>query len=162
MSGIDIGMEEAHGDRFGLEAGDLVAHRRDLGFAQWQNFLAPGTHALISFDDHPAPYQRSRAPEEDVIGLGTIAARDEIGIARARGGDENRTCAGLLDQRVDRDRRAVHESLAYAEIDAALRQAILNAKREIFRRGRALGVAQLAALIVEVDEVCKCAANVER
>ena len=97
--------------------------------------------------------QRLVAVEEQIVGLGPVAAADDIDVAGAAGDDEAGLGAGALDQRIDGDGRAVDQLVDGGGLKPALADAVEDPLGQLMRRREALGLDEFAGLVVEADEV---------
>src|SRR6185437_3660918 len=102
-----------------------------------------------------------RPLEQEIIGLGAVAAADAVDVARALGHHQRRARAVALDGGVDRDRRAVNEGVGRVDRQMALGQGLADADREIVRRGRGFRVMDRAGGKIEGDEIGEGAADIE-
>ena len=71
--------------------------------------LAGGKHAFLDLARELPRHQRAVLVEEKVVGLRPVAAADDVDVARAARDHEAGLGALALDQRVDRDGRAVDQ-----------------------------------------------------
>ena len=113
-------MEEADRDRLDALGGEEAAGLLDAGAVERLVHLARGEHALVDLARVAARHQRLVPVEEEIVGFGPVAAADDVDVARAGGDDEAGLRALALDQRVDRDGRAVDELVDRAGVEAAL------------------------------------------
>src|ERR1700722_19017018 len=108
-----------------------------------------------------ARHQRPVTVKQKIIGLGPVAAADDIDVAGAGGDDQSGLGASALDQRVDGGGRAVNELVDRARGQAAFVEAVDDALNQIVRRGQALGVEKAPGLAVESDEIRKGATDID-
>ena len=134
---------------------------RDARFVQRPEHLARAGDALVDLAGEMARHQRLVAMEEQIVGFGAIAAADDVDVARAAGDDQSGFGALALDQRIDRDGRAVDQLVDGAGLDAALADAVENALGELVRRRQAFGLDEPARLVVEADKVGEGSADVD-
>jgi hypothetical protein len=106
-------------------------------------------------------HQRAVPVKEKIIGLGAVAAADDVNVAGAGGDDEAGLGAGALDQSIDGDGRAVDQLIDGAGGQAALAQTIDNALDQIGRCREALGVDEASGTVVEPNQIGKRAANID-
>ncbi len=107
--GIDVGVQEADRDRLHAFGGERAAGLRDAATVERHVHLAGAQQPLVDLAREMARHQRPVAVEQQVIGLGPVAAADDVHVARAAGDDQAGLGAGSLDQRVDGDGRAVDQ-----------------------------------------------------
>ncbi len=100
--------------------------------------------------------------EQEVIGLGAVAAADGIDVAGAARHDQAGQGAFALDQGVDGDGRAVNELVDGGGLQAAFVEAIDDALDQVGRRSQALGLHKGAFGLIESDEIRERSANIDR
>ncbi len=159
--GVGVGMEKADRDRV-----DTLARERGVGLAhavavEALQHLAGGIEPLGDLDRAVARHQRARAVEEEIVGLGPVAAADDVDIARAARHEEADRGALALDQRVDGDGRAVDQRGDAGRRKVCFADAIDDAVHGIARRRGCLGVMDAAGRIVESDEIGKSTADID-
>ena len=71
--------------------------------------LAGAEHSFGDLDGEMARHQRLVALEQQIIGFRPVAAADGVDVAGAFGDDQRRFGALALDQRIDRDGRAMDQ-----------------------------------------------------
>ena len=123
--------------------------------------VAGGEHALVDLARELARHQRAVAVEQEVVGLGAVAAADDVDVAGAAGDDQAGLGALALDQRVDGDGRAVDQLVDRGRFDAALVQAVDDALHELGGRGQALGLHECAGLGIEAEQVGEGSSDVD-
>jgi hypothetical protein len=165
---VEVGEEEADGDRLdalvaqvlGGDADGVLVERREDRAGRWQQPLRHGA-AELALD------QRPRLPGDvllDRVVVGALVAADVDDVAEALGGDHPRLRALVLEDRVGRDRGAVHHQVDFGGADAAGGAEVADAAGD--RRGDVLAAADLhhldpVGVVVEVDEVGEGAADVD-
>jgi hypothetical protein len=82
--------------------------------------------------------------EEQVVGVGPVHAADLVDVAEALGDQQRGVGARALQQRVDRDGRAVQEQVAVAQVDVGAVQGGLDAVDQRAVGGQRLAEQQLA------------------
>ena len=162
MFGVRVRVQEAHRDRLnalGLQRFARLRHARllDRGLD-----LAATQHSLRDLQREPPRHQRAVAMEEQVVGLRAIAAADDVNVTCTTGNHQGGPGALALDQRVDRDRRAVDQLRDRAGFHAALLEAVDHAVSQLGRRGQALGLEERPRLLVETDQIGECSAYINR
>ena len=160
--GIDVGVQEAHRDRLDALGFERRARLGDAALLQRLVHLAGGEQALLRLVGEPARHQRPVAVEEQVVGLRPVAAADDVDVARAARHHQAGLGALALDQRVDRDGRAVDQLVDVGGVEPALADAVDDALHELRRRGQALGLDERAGPVVEPDQVGERPADVDR
>jgi len=158
--GIGIGVQEADRDRFHARIGQRAARILDAGALERRMNLAGGEHAFLGLQGETAGHQRTMLVEQKIIGLGPIAAADDVNVAGAARHDQASGSALALDQRVDGDGRAVNELVD--GLKPALVQAIDDALNQVGRRGQALGLHECARRLLEADEIRERSADIDR
>ena len=107
-----------------------------------------------------ARHERCRLRVIQVVNIRAIRAADLQDIAESVGRDQRRLDAFAFGQRVDNDRRAVHEEVRDGEVQTRLLDSVDDAGRIIRRSRGCLGDPDRPGLIVEVHQVRKGAADV--
>ena len=160
--GIDVGVEEAHRDRFHALGAQHGAGLFDARTIERLTHLAGAHHPLLGLAGQSPRYQWTMAVEQQVVGLRAVAATDDVDVARPAGDDQAGLGALALDQRIDGDGRAVDELVDRRDLDPALPDAIDDALYQVGRRGQALGLHEAPNRIVEPDQVGERAADIHR
>jgi hypothetical protein len=124
--------------------------------------LAGGEQPLGHLPREMPRHQRSVAVEQKVIGLGPVAASDNVNIAGAARNDQPGLGALALDQGIDRCGRAVDQFADVGGCNPALADAVDHALHQMRRRGQAFGVDETAGPRVEADQIGEGSANVHR
>src|SRR5262249_4840978 len=106
-------------------------------------------------------HQRAVLVEQEVVGLGPVAAADDVNVAGAAGDHQGGLGALALDQRVDRDGRTVDQFVDSANLDPALGEAVYDALYEVRRRRQGLGLDECLGLFVEAEQVGECSADID-
>ena len=159
--GVDVGVQEADRDRLDAFSLQRAARRLDVAELQLAVHLAGAEHSLIDLDGEMARHQRPVALEQQIVGFRPVAAADGVDVAGALGDDQRRLGALALDQRVDRDGRAVDQFVDGAGFESALADAIDDALDQMRRRRQALGLDEALGAVVEPDQIGECAANID-
>ena len=123
--------------------------------------VAGGEHALVGLEGEAAGHQRAMLVEQEIVGLGPVAAADDVDVAGAARHDQAGRGALALDQRVDGDGRAVDELVDGGGLEPALVQAIDDALHQVGRRGQALGLHEGAGRLIEADEIRERSADID-
>ncbi len=160
--GIDVGVQEAHRHRLDVVLGEHAAGVRDAGAIERHVRLARAQQTLIDLARELARHQRPMAVKEQVVGLGPVAAADDVDVAGAAGDDEPGLGPFALDQRVDRDGRAVDQLVDGGGRKSALADAVDDALHEMCGGGQALGLDEPSGRVVEPDQVGEGAPDVDR
>jgi hypothetical protein len=105
--GVAIAIEEQHGRRLDAERAEPPGERGQLGLVERTFHFAVRQHPLLDLEAKRALDQRHVFLEVEIIGVRPIDPPDLIDVTKALGDDERRAGAGALQDRVDRDRRAV-------------------------------------------------------
>ena len=122
--------------------------------------LAVGERALVRLEAQRALHQRLMLLEEQVVGVGPVDAADLVDVAETFGRDQRGPRAGPLQDRVDRDGRAVQEQSGIGIGGCGLLDPRGNALHEMVRRGERLAEAQPSGLVVEDRDIGERAADV--
>ena len=161
--GMGVGVQQA--DRDGLDAVALAGRRRPArgpSRSSGTSTRAVAVDALAHLEAMAPRHERRGLARDEVVHVGTVAAADLEHVAEPRRGHERRARARALGERVDHDRRAVHELLDLGRLDLARGDHVEHALREVARRRRDLRDPHLAGLPVDDDEVGERAADVGR
>ena len=115
-------------DRHGLHAKlvDPACQRRDLPIVERTFDLARRQHALAHLETQRALHQGFVFLEEEVVGIGPVDPADLVDVAKALGGDQRGLGTGPLEDRVDRDRRAMQEQTGIRKPGAGFGDAALD------------------------------------
>ena len=159
--GIGIGMEKAHRHRIDALARQLGAGGAHAFAAQALAHLARGIKPLVDLERQVPRHQRARAVEEEVVGLGPVAAADHVDVARAARDEEADLGALALDQRVDGDGRTVDQGFEMARVEPGLADRFDDAVHRIARRGQRLGMMDPSGTGIERDEIGEGAADID-
>ena len=160
--GIGVGVQKAHRDRlypFGREG---AARRGNAGRIEWHMDFARAEQALIDLAREMARHQRPEAMKEEVVGFRAVAAPDDVDVTGAAGDNQAGLGALALDQRIDRDGRAMDQLVHGRGSKSALVDAVDDSLRELRGRGEALGLHELLAGIIEADEIGEGAPDIDR
>ena len=160
VRGVGVAVDEQ--DRAGLDAAllELDAERGDLRLVERLLDLAVREHALVDLEPQRALDQRHVLLEEQVVGVRPVDAADLVDVAEAVGDQQRGLGAGALQDRVDRDRRAVQEQSRRAIVAAGLLDAAVDAVDQPLRRRQRLAEGQRAGLVVEHRDVGEGAADI--
>jgi hypothetical protein len=123
-------------------------------------YLSGRINALVHLEREPARHQWLRPLEEQIIGIGPVAAADVIDIARALCDDQRDLRALALDQGVDGDGRAVDQRADRIRLKLDLVQAIDDPFDRLPRCGQALGLEETARRLIESNEIGECPSNI--
>ena len=151
--GIDVGVQEAHRDRLDAFGRQHAAGVGDAGAVERHVHLARAQQPFVDLAGEMARHQRSVAVKQQVIGLGPVAAADDVDVARAAGDDQPGLGALALDQRVDGDGRAVDQLVDGGRRKAALPDAVDDALHQVRRRRQALGLHEAPDGVIEPDQI---------
>ncbi len=162
MGRIEIGVQKAHRDRLDAFGGKQIARCLDARAVKRLMLLAGGEQALFHLARQPPRHQRPVLVEQEVVGLGPVAAADDVDVAGAARDDQGGLGAVTLDQRIDGDGRAMDQFVNGRGLDAALAQAVDDALHQMRRRGQAFGLHELLRLFIEADEIGESSANIDR
>jgi hypothetical protein len=158
---VAVRMQQQHGhglDRLPLQLARQFAHR---AFVQRLVRAAVGAQPLGHLEAQRALDQRLVLVEEQVVGVGPVHAADLVDVAEALGDQQRGIGARALQQRVDRDGRAVQEQVAVAQVDVGAVQGGLDAVDQRAVGGQRLAEQQLARGLVERGHVGEGAADVD-
>ncbi len=108
-----------------------------------------------------ARHERARPMKKKVVGLGPIAAADDVNVARAARDDQADGRAFALDQRVDGDGRAVDQVVDRFWVEACLVNAIDDAFDRIGGVVRLLACWMRSRALVEGDQIGERAADID-
>jgi hypothetical protein len=109
VRGIDVGVDQADGQRVEALVGQAGQHSLGLGLVQLSADRPVGVDALVDLDPEPPRHQGRRPPPGEVVHRRARFAPDvQLVTESARGHDRDAT-ALALQQRVGRDRRAVEQ-----------------------------------------------------
>ena len=161
MARVGVGVQQADRDRLDPLLGERPGAGFHLGPVQRREHVPAGLHALVDLEGQAARDQRAGPVEKEVVGFRPIAAADDVNIARPARHQQRGLRPGPLDERVDRDRRAVDQQSNRVDIEPALADAIDDAPGEIVRRGQAFRVEVPAARRVEPDQVGERTADID-
>jgi hypothetical protein len=158
-----IAVREQKDDRHRLDAvGEKLpgggAHGR---LVERHEHLAGRGQPLRDLVGAAARHQRLRAPVEHVVHLQEVAATDLEDIAKPLGRDEARARPLVLEERVDPDRGPVDDEPTVRQLHSGLIDAAKDALEKLARRAEGLGGHHGARGLVERDEVCERAADVD-
>ena len=161
VRGIAVGVQQQHGHRLDVLAGQLTRQRAHRRLVERLVRAAVGAQPLGHFKTQRALDQGRVLVEEQVVGIGAIDAADLVDVAKAFGNQERGPGASALQQRVDGNRRAMQEELAFAQIDVRAVERALDPVDQFAMRRQRLAEQQLAAGLVERGHVGERAANVD-
>ena len=160
MSGVRIGVQEMHDDRLAARAFQALARDPHGLFVKRHHHLAGRIHPLGHFEPEGAG-DDGRELALHAIGLGTRPAAQFQHVAKAFGRHQTGPRQLALQHGVGRGRGAVHDQVHRARVDPGLLESGQNAKGLILGRRGHLGQPHLARGGVDLDEVGKCAADID-
>ena len=159
--GVDVGVQEADGDRLDPVGAQRGAGFGDAGAIERHVHLARAQQPLVDLAREVARHQRPVTVKEQAISLRPVAAADDVYVARAAGDHEAGLGAFSLDQRVDGDGRAVDQLVDGGGGKSALADAVDDALPELRRGGEALGLHEATVGVVEPDQIGEGASDID-
>ncbi len=120
VRGVGVGMDERHRDGFDPLLVQPLGDRPDGCLVEGETHLAVHVHALRHGEAKAAADHRPGLLDEDVVLVEPALVGDLDDVAEALGGDQGDPGALALDDRVRRQRGAVHEHLDVGECAACL------------------------------------------
>jgi hypothetical protein len=123
--------------------------------------LTGAEHPLYNLAGEMARHQWPMAMKEQVIGFRSIAATDDVDVARTGRDHESGLRAGALNQRIDRDGRTVDQFVDRPCVKSAPADAVDNALYQLVWRCQALGLSETTRRVVETDQVGESAVDVD-
>ena len=147
MRRIGVGMEQADRDAFDAGVFERADRCRRRVFVERRQHLAGGIEPLVHFQAQIARHQRHRPFEKQIVALRPVAPADLVNIAKPFGRDQPGARAFVLEHGVDRHGRAVHEETRAGDVDIGAFQTIVDAARQIVRRGQRLAAKHLAVVV---------------
>src|SRR5262245_56200147 len=160
VRGIAVAVKEEDRDRVDALRGDDLARALELGLGERPQHLARARHPLVDLEAERALDERHVLAEEEVVCLRAVDAPDLVDVAEAAGRDERSPSAVPLEERVDRDRRAVEEEVRSLERPARLPEAGADAAHDTVIRRQRLAEEERAVRLVEDGDVGERAADV--
>ena len=156
-----IGVRVQQTNRDALHAGlfERADGCRRRCFVERRQHLARRVEPLVYFEAQIPRHQRHRPFEEQIVAFRPIAAADFINVAKPFGRDQPRARAFALEHGVDRHRRAMHEKARAGDIDIGALQTIVNAARQIVRRGQRLA-AKYLPIVIDGNKIGKRSAYI--
>ena len=124
--------------------------------------FARAEQALVDLAREMARHQRAVAMKEEVVGFRAVAAADDVDVTGAAGDDQAGLRALALDQRIDRDGRAMDQLVHGRGGKPTLVDAVDDSLRELRGRGEALGLHESLGGIIEADEIGEGAPDIDR
>jgi hypothetical protein len=161
VSRIAVGVEEQHRDRLDALAAQLARQLAHRGLVERLVRAAVGAQPLGHLEAQRALHERRVLVEEQVVRVRPVDAADLVDVAEALGDEERRPGPVALEQRVDRDRRAVQEQVAVAPVDLRAVDRVLDAVDELAVGRERLAEQEAAARLVERGHVGERAADVD-
>ncbi len=139
---VGVGVQQRHGDRFGLGVGDAL-HERARGVGVELAQRAVRSHALGRGEAQLGGDERHGRRVAQAVEMRARLARELDHVGEAVGGDERRARGAPLQQRVGGDGHAVREALHVGGLRAGARQheahGVEHGARLIAGRGGDLG-----------------------
>ena len=106
---VSVRVQEAHRYRTDTLIDHLAAYLAHRLFIKRYQHVALGVQPFPCLKAQMPWHQRLRALESDVEGIGPVAARDLVNVAKTLGGEQRGLVALALEHRVDGNRRAMQE-----------------------------------------------------
>ena len=163
---IDIGVQQAHGDRRRRRRRRAATTARDFREVERGEHGARRVHALGGFAAHRARHQRRRQVDAQIVDVVARFACPSRDVAKAARHDEAGARALALDQRVGDERRRVDKEIEIGRRLAVFLQqsprAVDDCNARIGRGGQQLARRDRAGCAIVQHEVGKSAADVDR
>ena len=120
-----------------------------------------GAQALGDLETHRPTNERLMLAEEEIVGVRTIDAANLVNVTKPLCDEQNGLGPVPLQQRVDRDGRAVKEQICVLRFDFRDRHRVFDAADELSVRRQRLAEVQFPGVFVEGCEIRKSATDVD-
>ena len=165
VRGVAVRVQERYDESLDALSGQPLRTVMHGAFVERRVDPAVGPEALAHLGDSRPGHQRQRSSPVEIERVRQPQALQLEDVAEPFGDEQAQPGAGALDQRVHRDRRAVHDGADLAEVDAVLVGQTLKADPdglgELVRGRGDLQADDLAGLRVEQGEVGERPADVD-
>ena len=147
VGGIQVGVEETHGDRLDVPFPELLEELWELVLIEWLNDVACPIQTLFHLEGQVAGYQGLRVSVVQIVHAEATTSSHGVHIAETLGGQECGADTFPFQESIQLGRRAMNEGPHLGEVVEHLRQGIRDSRRVVGGRRGNLGDPQLAVFL---------------